>query len=235
MLAMSEKTTAERPSWQWNEMQQVGTDYTDPSEVAVYEERMGQFRDLAAEDAGILARLELRPGSHVLEIGTGTGHFALTALAAGHRVTAADVSALMLEYAAAKAERLGLTGLTCLHTGFLGLSLPAGSVDGAVSVAALHHLPDAWKLVALNKLHTVLRPGARLVLRDVVLCGDYPTAFTSVVDELPEAMRVEAERHVAQEFSTMDWMMEAMLERAGFSVRRGGRFAGSLVEYVCQR
>jgi hypothetical protein len=48
------------PLWMWDEMRQVGTDYGDVGEVARYEKRMGQFRDLGKEDAGILgaARVE---------------------------------------------------------------------------------------------------------------------------------------------------------------------------------
>ena len=229
---------AERPDWQWDEMQQVGTDYADIDEVQRYDERMSQFRDLAAEDGAILADLALAPGSTVLEIGTGTGHFAHHALAAGHQVIAADVSQVMLDYAAAKAQRLGLTGLTCLHAGFLGLELPAESLDGAVSVAALHHLPDAWKLVALRRLHDALRPGARFVLRDVVFSvvdHDYATGMQALINEIPDTMRVEAVRHVAQEYSTYDWLMEALLERAGFTISAQQRHRGSLVHYLCLR
>ncbi|MBI5832686.1 MAG: class I SAM-dependent methyltransferase [Armatimonadetes bacterium] len=229
---------AERPDWQWDEMRQVGTDYADVTEVERYDERMGQFRDLAGEDAAILAELALGPCSNVLEIGTGTGHFAHAALAAGHRVIAADVSAVMLEYAAAKARRLCLSGLTCIHAGFLGLDLPAGSVDAAVSVAALHHLPDAWKLVALRRLYEMLRPGGRFILRDVVFAvegHDYATGMTRLINELPDTMRVEAVRHVAREYSTFDWLMAAMLERAGFEIVAQQLHRGSLMHYLCRR
>lgn len=44
----------EKPCWQWNEMQQVGTDYANVAEVERYEQRMGEFRNLPAEDAAIL-------------------------------------------------------------------------------------------------------------------------------------------------------------------------------------
>ena len=69
----------QQPAWQWNEIQHVGTDFADAAEVERYERRMGAFRNLAAEDAAILAALALPPNSHILEIGTGTGHFARAA------------------------------------------------------------------------------------------------------------------------------------------------------------
>ena len=51
----------EQPAWQWNEIQHVGTDFADAAEVERYERRMGEFRDLAAEDAAILAPSRCRP------------------------------------------------------------------------------------------------------------------------------------------------------------------------------
>ena len=98
----------EQPDWQWNEIQHVGTDFADAAEVERYERRMGEFRDLAAEDAAILAALKLPPNSHIVEMGTGTGHFARAAVRAGHRVAAVDISPAMLEHAENQARREGL-------------------------------------------------------------------------------------------------------------------------------
>ncbi len=80
------------PEWQWNEFQQVGTDYANLEEVATYDARMATFRDVETENRKILETLALPAGSRVLEIGCGTGRFARAAAAAGHQVTAVDVS-----------------------------------------------------------------------------------------------------------------------------------------------
>ena len=65
--------------WQWNEMQQVGTDYADVAQVEIYDARMGAFRDVDGENREMLDRLGLAPGAAVLEIGCGTGRFSRAA------------------------------------------------------------------------------------------------------------------------------------------------------------
>lgn len=225
------------PDWHWNEIQQVGTDYADVREVERYEKRMGQFRDLAAEDAAILDALALAPGSHVLEIGTGTGHFARAAAQSGLRVTALDVSSTMLQYASTRAEALGLSGIRFVRGGFLTQDEALAHFDAAVSVVALHHLPDLWKVPALKNIHRVLKPGGRFFLADVVFAGDgpeLPVQFQRFVDRMPESTRQGAAGHIAREFSTLDWIMEGLLARSGFRVVRQIDDKAPLIAYLCE-
>jgi ubiquinone/menaquinone biosynthesis C-methylase UbiE len=225
-----------QPAWQWNEIQQVGTDYADVAEVERYEQRMGEFRNLAAEDAAILATLALPEKSHILEIGTGTGHFARAAARAGHRVTAVDVSPAMLEYAGSRAKAEGLAGIELQHGGFLTLTAPPATFDAAVSVAVLHHLPDLWKAVALNNLRGVLKPGGQFLLCDVVFSSrerDPRVEFDAFVHAMPESMREATLGHIAKEYSTLDWIMEGLLMRAGFEIRRIVDSQAPLIQYLC--
>jgi ubiquinone/menaquinone biosynthesis C-methylase UbiE len=228
---------SQQPAWQWNEIQQVGTDYSDVAEVERYEQRMGEFRNLPAEDAAILNILGLPQGSHILEIGTGTGHFARTAARAGHRLTALDVSTAMLEYAQARADRDGLTGIEFRHAGFLTFTAEAATFDAAVSVAVLHHLPDLWKAAALSNIHRVLKPGAQFLLCDVVFStkeGNPETQFDAFVDAVPPSMREATIGHIAKEYSTLDWIMEGLLTRAGFQLCRIVDTQAPLIQYLCR-
>ena len=222
--------------WQWNEMQQVGTDYADLAEVAAYDERMEGFRDVGAENREMLAALALTPGSAVLEIGSGTGRFARAAAAAGLNTTAIDVSEIMLDYLRQCAEREGLPPIETRHAGFLTMDFPSYTFDAAVSGAALHHLPDAWKLVALQNVARVLKRNGQFILRDVVFAlaeSEAPeSCFLRMVNGFP-GMQVEAARHVRQEFSTYDWIMEGLLTRAGFSIVRQDNPSGLFAEYHC--
>lgn len=226
----------EQPAWQWNEMQQIGTDYADAAEVERYEQRMGAFRNLPAEDAAILQTLALPERSHILEIGTGTGHFARAAARAGHRVTALDVSPAMLHYAEARAKSENLAGITLCHTGFLTCAAAPATFDAAVSVAVLHHLPDLWKAVALTNIHRALKPGGQFLLCDVVFSSKDPdprSQFDAFVAAMPEGVRAAAIGHVAKEHSTLDWIMEGLLTRAGFQIRRIAGTQASVMQYLC--
>jgi putative AdoMet-dependent methyltransferase len=227
----------EQPVWQWNEMQQVGTDYADVAEVEQYERRMGEFRDLAAEDAGILELLALPTAARVLEIGTGTGHWARAAARAGHRVTAVDVSAAMLRYGEMRAQAEGLTGIEFRKAGFLTLEVEAASFDAAVSVVALHHLPDIWKAVALKNVRRGLKRGGRFYLGDVVFGAkgrELGEQFAAFIEGMPVSTRENAVGHVAREYSTLDWIMEGLLVRAGFAVERVLQEQAPLIRYVCR-
>ena len=162
-------------------------------------------------------------GSRILEIGTGTGHFALAAARAGHRVTAVDVSQPMLDHAAARAKAEGLAGVEFQQAGFLTLAVPPAKFDAAVSSHAMHHLPDLWKAAALANIRRALRPGGRFLLCDVVfsaLDGDPRPQFDPFLAAMPPAMRERSAGHVANEFSTLDWIMEGLLTRAGFAIER---------------
>jgi len=227
----------EPPVWQWNELKQVGTDYADVGEVERYDRRMGEFRNLSAENAAILETLALAERSRVLEIGTGTGHFARAAARAGHRVTAIDVSQAMLDYAATRAREEGLSGIEFHRAGFLTFSTPPATFDAAVSVVVLHHLPDLWKAFALENIRRALKPGGKFLLVDVVFAWtgrDDRRQFQAFVDGVPDGMRQATSLHVAQEYSTYDWVMEGLLHRAGFEIVRIDADRAPLVRYLCR-
>jgi len=218
-------------------MQQVGTDYADAAEVERYEARMGQLRKLGAEDAAILDLLNLAAGSRVLEIGTGSGHFARAAARAGHRVTAIDVSPAMLQYARARAEAEGLGSIEFRQAGFLTFSGEPATFDAVVSVAVLHHLPDAWKAVALRNIQRLLKPEGLLLLGDVVFSwsgDDHAVCFEEFINACPEAVRAGAIGHASKEFSTLGWIMDGLLERAGFKILKTNPGKASFVQYLCR-
>ena len=218
-------------------MQQVGTDYADMDEVEKYDRRMAEFRDVDAENRSILRTLSLEPGSAVLEIGCGTGRLARAAAAAGHAVLALDVSRAMLKYVRERARQENLANLEVQHAGFLTMDVPEGHFDGAVSGACLHHLPDVWKLVALENIHRSLKPGGQFLLRDVVFSvspGGAADEFKRFIGSVPESMRPAATGHVAKEYSTLDWIVEGLLERAGFQIISAEKIRESFIGYHCR-
>jgi ubiquinone/menaquinone biosynthesis C-methylase UbiE len=218
-------------------MQQVGTDFASVAEVQVYDERMGGFRDVDAENRGTLKTLALAKGATVLEIGCGTGRFARMAASQGLQVTAVDVSRAMLDYVRAKVEEDRLPEIKTQNAGFLTMDFPSGSFDAVVSGIALHHLPDAWKLVALRNIARVLKSNGQFLLRDIVysLKGDDPTdaAFKRFLDGVCESMYKPCVGHIKKEFSTYDWIMEGLLTRAGFEILSTASEPAELLIYHC--
>jgi SAM-dependent methyltransferase len=111
-----------------------------------------------------LLRTVLAPGSHLLEIGCGTGAEALALARLGHRVLATDISTAMIDAAQAKAQTLGVGGVTwrVLAAGELVSLVPefgAGCFDGAYSsFGALNCEPRLEEVAAV--LGTLLHPGA---------------------------------------------------------------------------
>ncbi len=95
---------------------------------------------------------------------------------------------------------------------------------------ALHHLPDFWKALALQRLRRVLRPGGVLRLSDIVYsfdvadaevrleqwCATLPATSASKGDWI----RADIEEHVRDEHSTFTWLLEPMIERAGFRLEK---------------
>lgn len=226
------------PSWQWDELTQIGTNYEDVAEVQAYDERMAALRDRAAENRRALEMLSVTSEDLVLEVGTGTGTFARQCAAIANHVIAIDISRAMLDYAALRAREEGITNISFLWAGFLTYQHHGPLVDAAVSELALHHLPDQWKLAALQRLALVMRRGAGLLLSDLVFADkaadDLTAYFRTLVSGMPPSSRKEMERHLRTEFSTFDWAMREIIARAGFRLEQS-MTAGVLTRYLCTR
>ena len=86
------------PAWQYDEMKQIGKDYGNLEEVEAYDVRHGKFRDIEKENEAILESLRVKTDHVLIDIGTGTGAFALKAARSCAKVYAVDISRAMLEY-----------------------------------------------------------------------------------------------------------------------------------------
>jgi len=227
------------PDWQWDEQVQRGTDYGSIAEVEIYDERMSALRDVQAEADSILDLLQLSSDDTLVEIGTGTGAFARAATRRCRRVIAVDVSPVMLEYARTRAEEQSIDNISFQRAGFLTYQHQGEAPAAIVSQLALHHLADAWKLVALQRLARLLRHDGRLYLTDVVFpdhaLDDWPMYVQGILGRMPENQRFEMTRHVAQEFSTFDSLLQLMLDRAGFDIESAEMERDFLGHYLCRR
>jgi demethylmenaquinone methyltransferase/2-methoxy-6-polyprenyl-1,4-benzoquinol methylase len=105
-----------------------------------------------------VSRLPISPGSHVLDLCTGSGDIAIL-MARRHpdlRVTAVDASARMLDVARRKASKL--LGRIDFRAGdALALDFPDATFDGAVISFGLRNLADLE--AGLREMARVVRPG----------------------------------------------------------------------------
>jgi SAM-dependent methyltransferase len=111
-----------------------------------------------AELSGLLAA-ELAGRQPCLEIGVGSGRFALPLRASGIAIAGTDISAAMLRRLAANAG--GVSPFPLAQADATRLPFAAGTFGSVLAVHVLHLIPD-WR-VAVDEAARVLRPGGALV------------------------------------------------------------------------
>ncbi|HEY9247334.1 MAG TPA: class I SAM-dependent methyltransferase [Candidatus Methanoperedens sp.] len=230
------------PPWQYDEMQQVGTDYTEAANVETYDGQMQKLRDVNEETEAIIKSIDLKKNETILEIGTGTGSFAIEAARHCAKVIAIDVSPKMLEFARQKARLMGTTNIEFYHAGFLTYDHKGIPLDAVVSQLALHHLPDFWKIIALRRIFEMLKSGGKFYLMDSVYSfdfDDHKNFFDNLIDRIRDNFGVELacdfEIATREEYTTLDWIMEGLLRRAGFYIDKAEYSEGFMAVYVCTK
>jgi putative AdoMet-dependent methyltransferase len=226
--------------WMYDEFRQVGVDFGSEQEVLAYDEKYRAMRDLDAEAARIAEALCCTPESDLLEIGAGTGEIALRLAARCRRVTAVDVSTLMLDVARKKAAEQGVGNVEFLRAGFLHLTEMPQRYHAAVSQLALHHLPDAWKAVAMRNVFDRLHPGGRFWLLDSMLSFP-PERFSEAIPSLIALARSIGGERIAQEivtnirdeYPTWNWIVKGMLTRVGFEIISTTKYTDVMSMFVC--
>ncbi len=209
--------------WLYDETVQVGTDYQDVSNVQDYDMKMAKFRDVAKEATDIIEAISLGKEHSLLEIGTGTGNFAIEAAKHCNNVYAIDVSSAMIDYAKQKAQTMEISNISFFQGSFLSYQHDGYPLDVIVSNFALHHLPDFWKMIALERIHKLLKNGGTFYLEDVVFSfpiEEYDCKIENWIDTMKQNVGIdfaeEAEMHIKEEYSTFDWVIEEMLHKSGF-------------------
>jgi SAM-dependent methyltransferase len=215
--------------WLLDERAHAGPEHLDPEYVARYDAKAG----VDVEET--IALLDLRPELTLVDLGAGTGTIAAAASAHCRRVVAVDPSPAMVEV-------LRTRGLEAVEAGFLTYEHEGDAPDVVYSRHALHHLPDFWKGVALARVHELLPPGGRFVLRDLVYDFEPRAANDRVEEWLAAAApssdvgwtRAELAEHVRTEHSTYAWLLSPLLAHAGFEIR-DELHRGVYATYVCTR
>lgn len=232
----------EKPEWLFDESIQNGVDYTSESIAAEYDNEHSRFRDFSAEAHRIHTGLGLGADSVVVDIGCGTGGLSLALAPLCRHIYAVDISGQMLARLQQKTAAAGMTNITPCHAGFLTYRHAGLPADAVIANITLHHLPDFWKQIALLNFNRMLRPGGKLFIGDVVFEFE-PAAYREELDhwlqEMETAagpvMAAETVVHIREEFSTWGWIMEGLLERAGFSITAKHTIMNNMTGYLCEK
>lgn len=212
------------PHWFLDEVAHAGREHLDPTYAPTYDDKAGTD---PGEDLALLRAQGLHETHTLVDLGAGTGTFALAAAPFCRRVVAVDVSPVMLNRLREKAARQGVENIECVQAGFLTYAHQGPPADFVYSRHALHHLPDFWKALALARIAALLKGGGILFIRDLVFSCD-PRDTPQVVgawlakaptDAASGWTRAELETHLREEYSTFSWLLEPMFERAGLAIR----------------
>jgi ubiquinone/menaquinone biosynthesis C-methylase UbiE len=224
-----------------DELAHAGPEHLDPDFVAGYERKQG-YPD-PAEDLAVLAAHGLDVTSTVVDLGAGTGRFALAAARRFGHVTAVDVSEAMLGFLRQRAAAAGVANLECVQAGFLSYQHAGPPADAVYTRNALHQLPDFWKVVALDRIGSILRPGGVLRLRDLVYDfqpSEAEAVFQRWLDNAADDPALgytaaDYAEHIRTEYSTFRWLLEPMLAAAGLQILSAD-FSGSVYgAYTCRK
>jgi len=207
--------------------------------VAGYDRKQG-YPD-PAEDLAIFEAHGLDGSSSVVDLGAGSGQFALAAARRFGHATAVDVSPAMIAVLRERAAAAGLANLDCVRAGFLSYERSGPPADGVYTRNALHQLPDFWKAVALDRIAHMMRPGGVLRLQDLIY--DFGPAEAARVfrrwlghaatDPADGYTAADYAEHIRTEFSTYRWLLEPMLAATGFQIVTA-EFHGRLYgDYTC--
>jgi ubiquinone/menaquinone biosynthesis C-methylase UbiE len=219
---MTEQDMAE--SWMLDELAHAGPEHLDQDFVAGFDRKQG-YPDFSADVAALRAA-GLGPDGTVVDFGAGTGRFALAAAPHVARVVAVDVSPAMLSVVRSRADEARIRNIERVQAGFLSYQHAGPDADAVYTRNTLHQLPDFFKVLALDRIARMLQPGGILRLHDLIF-DCQPAETGAVIDRwLNGATRDAADgytsqdyaEHLRTEFSTFRWLLEPMLDAAGFDV-----------------
>jgi cyclopropane fatty-acyl-phospholipid synthase-like methyltransferase len=225
--------------WQLDERAHAGPEHLDPAYVAGYAAKSDV--DVQEELALLLAH-GLDSKTTLVDLGAGTGGLALVAASHCRRVVAVDVSPAMLTLAREHATAAGRRNIEFVEAGFLTYEHRGERPQLVYSRNALHHLSDFWKGFALARVHDLLVRDGLLILRDLVFSFEPHEAEARIEEWLAGGAaspavgwtRAELEQHVRAEHSTYSWLLEPLLEHAGFAILDADHRGGAYSTYVCR-
>lgn len=141
--------------------------------VATYGRDLGQTSWVTSEESDDIPRLlGVNAASRVLEIGSGSGRYAIqVAKGSSCKLTGVDINQRAVENAVRLAQAENLAQRVNFHACDVSAPLPFADnhFDCAFSNDVLCHIPD--RLALLGELKRVIEPGGKLLFSDALVIG----------------------------------------------------------------
>ena len=204
-------------------MANAGVEHLDPDRAAEFDSLQGT-PDFA-DDLAVLTGNGKDPIGTLVDLGAGTGLFAIAAAPYARRVVAVDAAPAMVSIIESRASAARLTNVECANAGFLSYQHTGPPADVVTIRNALNQIPDFWKAIALDRIARSIRPGGILRLRDTIFNFKPADADKEIDRWLTCAENDDGEftgedyaTHLREEFSTFRWLLEPMLDAARFDI-----------------
>ena len=137
----------------------------DPSALPYEQRRWTEFPRPFVTRARLREMLMLECNERVLEVGPGTGYYALHVagwLSPGGTLEILDIQQQMLEHTMRRAHEVGMENIIATQGDARELPYQDNAFDAVYLVATLGEVPDQQR--AHEELQRVLKPGGRLVV-----------------------------------------------------------------------
>ena len=171
-------------SWTYNEFKHCGVDYSDLNQAIEYDKKHSKFRDYEKEVGYLINELSLKNSKDLtlIDLGCGTGAFSIHAAKYFKKIYAVDVAEAMIQQAKQKLDAK-INNISFINAGFLSYEHNKEPVDIVITSAALHHLPDFWKQIALLRINKMLKQNGLFYLFDIVFQFE-PVDYERKINEI---------------------------------------------------
>ncbi|MBN1969750.1 MAG: class I SAM-dependent methyltransferase [Candidatus Delongbacteria bacterium] len=227
-------------NWIYDEYKHCGVDYSDRNLADSYDQQHQSFRNYEKEFNEMIEFLGLKNTQNLslIDLGCGTGATSFFAADKFKKVYGVDVSDVMIEQAQKKLDNT--SNIDFIRGGFLSYDHKEEPVDLLITKAAFHHLPDFWKQIALFKMNKMIKVGGILYIHDIVFhfnALDYQNKINTWISGFEKVVNKEfieeVKTHIRDEFSTFKWILDGMIEKAGFKIQNCRTNDEFVTEYYC--
>lgn len=193
----------------------LDTDHLGPSELFAVDQLHAGGPDATRH---ALDRLDVGPGTRLLDVGSGIGGTSRMAAMSGAEVTGIDLSSDFVETATKLTDLVGLGDRAhFVQTPGESLPLDDGSYDAAIMVHVGMNIPD--KQAVFAEVHRVLVPGGRFAVYEQMRTGDGDLPYPLPWAEDERSSFVESAEDYTRQLEAAGFTVEEVEDRTASTLR----------------